>query len=102
MQRTSVRSKTRIASRDALARHGGGSGHATSKEGWASSRVVSVYLHARSEGYDARFYDIQFGDLLHGYKDRLSARDQALMEHKLKCLRGHLAIVRRAGTPLSP
>ena len=31
----------------------------------ASNRAVSIYLPARSEGYDARFYDIEFRDLLH-------------------------------------
>jgi release factor family 10 len=65
----------------------------------ASNRVVSVYLRARSEGYDARFYDIEFGDLLHRYKDRLTDRDRVLMEHELRRLRSHLAIVRPAGCP---
>ena len=65
----------------------------------ASARAVSVYLPARSEGYDARFYDIEFGDLLHRYRDRLSEKDRALMEHELRRLRNHLAVVRPAGCP---
>ena len=65
----------------------------------SSNRVVSLYLPARSEGYDGRFYDIQFGDLLHRYKDRLDARDQALMEHELRRVRAHLASVRPGGCP---
>src|SRR5262249_59556656 len=36
----------------------------------ASNRAVSIYLPARSEGYDPRFYDIEFRDLLHRYKNR--------------------------------
>ncbi len=65
----------------------------------ASRRVLSVYLPARSEGYDPRFYDIEFGDLLHRYKDRLSDKDRVLMEHELRRLRTHVATVRPAGCP---
>src|SRR2546422_3686953 len=65
----------------------------------ASNRAVSIYLPARSEGYDARFYDIEFRDLLHRYKDRLSAKDRELMEYELRRLRHHVAVVRPAGCP---
>ena len=65
----------------------------------ASRRVLSVYLPARSEGYDPRFYDIEFGDLLHRYKDRLAEKDRVLMEHELRRLRTHVATVRPAGCP---
>jgi hypothetical protein len=65
----------------------------------ASSRAVSIYLPARSEGYDARFYDIEFRDLLHRYKDRLSPKDRELMEYELRRLRNHVAAVRPAGVP---
>jgi hypothetical protein len=65
----------------------------------ASARAVSVYLPARPEGYDARFYDIEFGDLLHRYRDRLSEKDRALLEHELRRLRNHVAVVRPAGCP---
>src|SRR3989442_11841932 len=56
----------------------------------ASNRAVSIYLPARSEGYDARFYDIEFRDLLHRYKDRLSEKDRELMEYELRRLRHHV------------
>lgn len=65
----------------------------------ASNRAVSIYLPARSGGYDARFYDIEFRDLLHRYRDRLSAKDQELMEYELRRLRHHVAVVRPAGCP---
>ena len=65
----------------------------------ASSRALSIYLPARSEGYDPRFYDIEFGDLIHRYKDRLGEKDRSLMEHELRRLRQHVAVVRPAGCP---
>ena len=65
----------------------------------ASGRAVSVYLPARAEGYDARFYDIEFGDLMHRYRQRLADKDRALMEHELPRLRTHVALVRPAGCP---
>jgi release factor family 10 len=65
----------------------------------ASNRAVSIYLPARSAGYDARFYDIEFRDLLHRYRDRLSAKDQELMEYELRRLRHRVAVVRPAGCP---
>ena len=65
----------------------------------ASSRALSIYLPARSEGYDARFYDIEFRDLLHRYKDRLSPKDRELMDYELRRLRNHVAVVRPAGVP---
>lgn len=65
----------------------------------ASNRAVSVYLPARSEGYDPRFYDIEFRDLLHRYKDRLSPKDRELMEYELRRLRNYVAVVRPAGVP---
>ena len=57
----------------------------------ASNRAVSIYLPARSEGYDARFYDIEFRDLLHRYNNRLSEKDRELMEYELRRLRHHPA-----------
>jgi hypothetical protein len=65
----------------------------------ASHRALSVYLPARSEGYDARFYDIEFRDLEHRYRDRLSEKDRALMEHELRRFRQHVAAVKPAGCP---
>jgi len=65
----------------------------------ASGRVVSIFLPARSEGYDARFYDIEFRDLLHRYSQRLSEKDRELLEFELRRLRNHVAVVRPAGCP---
>src|SRR2546430_687568 len=65
----------------------------------ASNRAVSIYLPARSEGYDARFYDIEFRDLLHRYQDRMTAKDRELMEYEMRRLRHHVAVVRPAGCP---
>jgi hypothetical protein len=65
----------------------------------ASGRAVSIYLPARSEGYDSRFYDIEFRDLLHRYSHRLSEKDRELMEFELRRLRNHVAVVRPAGCP---
>jgi len=65
----------------------------------ASNRAVSIYLPARSEGYDARFYDIEFRDLLHRYRDRLTAKDAELMEYEMRRLSHHVAVVRPAGCP---
>ncbi len=65
----------------------------------ASNRAVSIYLPARSEGYDARFYDIEFRDLLHRYGDRLSPKDRELMEYEMRRLRHYVAVVRPAGSP---
>ncbi len=56
----------------------------------ASNRAVSIYLPARSEGYDARFYDIEFRDLLHRYGDRLSPKDRELMEYEMRRLRHYV------------
>ena len=65
----------------------------------ASNRAVSIYLPARAEGYDARFYDIEFRDLLHRYQQRLTAKDGELMEYEMRRLRHHIAVVRPAGCP---
>ena len=65
----------------------------------ASGRAVSIYLPARFEGYDSRFYDIEFRDLLHRYSDRLSEKDRELMEFELRRLRNHVAVVRPSGCP---
>ena len=65
----------------------------------ASSRAVSIFLPARFEGYDARFYDIEFRDLLHRYSNRLAPKDRELMEYEMRRLRHHVAVVRPAGCP---
>ncbi len=65
----------------------------------ASNRALSIYLPARSEGYDPRFYDIEFRDLLHRYSDRLSPKDRELMEYEMRRIRNHVAVVRPAGCP---
>jgi hypothetical protein len=65
----------------------------------ASNRALSIYLPARAEGYDARFYDIEFRDLLHRYRDRLTSKDAELMEYEMRRLRHYVAVVRPGGYP---
>ena len=65
----------------------------------ASGRALSIYLPARTEGYDPRFYDIEFGDLVRRYRDRLAEKDRVLMDHELRRVRNLVAMVRPAGCP---
>jgi hypothetical protein len=65
----------------------------------ASDRALSVYMPVRAEGFDARFYDIEFGKLRRRYKDRLDTLEREVMERGLLRLREHLAIVKPAGCP---
>ena len=62
----------------------------------ADGHALSVYLPARAEGYDARYYDIVFGDLRHRYRERLGDHDLGVMERELPRLRTHLAELRPA------
>ena len=65
----------------------------------ASDRALSVYMPVRAEGFDARFYDLEFGKLKRRYKDRLDDEELEVMERELPRLREHLAIVKPAGCP---
>ena len=65
----------------------------------ASNRAVSIFLPARSEGYDPRFYDIEFRDLLHRYSTRLAPQNRELMEYEMRRLRNPVAVVRPSGSP---
>jgi lactam utilization protein B len=65
----------------------------------ASDRALSVYMPVRAEGFDTRFYDIEFGKLKRRYKDRLDDDEREVMERELARLREHLAIVKPAGCP---
>jgi hypothetical protein len=65
----------------------------------ASDHALSVYMPVRAEGYDLRFYDIEFGQLKRRYKDRLDDDERAVMERELQRIREHLEIVRPAGCP---
>jgi hypothetical protein len=58
-----------------------------------------VYMPVRAEGFDMRFYDIEFGKLKRRYKDRLDTLEREVMERELPRLREHLAIVKPAGCP---
>src|SRR6266850_2288552 len=46
----------------------------------ASDHALSVYMPVRAEGFDARFYDIEFGKLKRRYKDRLADEPAGLLE----------------------
>lgn len=65
----------------------------------ASDRALSVYMPVRAEGYDLRFYDIEFGQLKRRYKDRLDDDERDVMERELQRIREHLEIVKPAGCP---
>ena len=65
----------------------------------ASDRALSVYLPARAEGFDMRYYDIELGQLKRRYKERLDKEERAIMERELARLREHLEVVKPAGCP---
>jgi hypothetical protein len=65
----------------------------------ASDRALSVYMPVRAEGYDLRFYDIEFGNLKRRYKDRLADDEREVMERELRRIREHLEVVKPAGCP---
>jgi hypothetical protein len=65
----------------------------------ASGHTLSVYFGAHSEGYDGRFYDIAFRELLNRYRDRIGDSENVVVERELPRLRAHLAIVKPAGCP---
>ena len=56
-------------------------------------------MPVRAEGYDLRYYDIEFGQLRRRYKDRLDDEERDVMERELNRLRQHLEVVRPAGCP---
>ena len=63
----------------------------------ASQKALSMYIPARLEGFDARHYDIVFGDLLHRYRERLGDDEVLVLEEELPRLRAALATARPAG-----
>ena len=63
----------------------------------ATDHTLSVYLPARAEGYDARHYDIVFGDVLHRYRERLGEKELVVLERDLPHVRTHVGIVKPAG-----
>jgi hypothetical protein len=65
----------------------------------AGNRALSVYMPVRAEGYDLRFYDIEFAQLRRRYKDRLDDEEREVMERELLRLREHLEVARPAGCP---
>jgi hypothetical protein len=71
-------------------------GHAPSLRR-AQDRTLSVYLPAHAEGYDAGYYDIVFGDLLHRYRERLSDKELDVMMRELPRIRSRMGILRPAG-----
>lgn len=65
----------------------------------ASDRALSLFMPVRAEGYDLRFYDIEFGQLKRRYKDRLADDEREVMDRELQRIREHLEIVKPAGCP---
>lgn len=62
----------------------------------ADGRTLSVYLPARENGYDARYYDIVFTDVRYRYRERLDEHELAILESELPRIRSHIDIVRPA------
>ncbi|MGA7913146.1 MAG: hypothetical protein WB682_05665 [Candidatus Dormiibacterota bacterium] len=65
----------------------------------ASDETLSLYLPARSEGYDSRHYDIELRELVKRYHDRLSEKERKVLNRELPRLRSHLAQMRPAACP---
>ncbi len=65
----------------------------------ASDETLSLYLLARSEGYDSRHYDIEIRELVKRYEDRLSEKERKVMDRELPRLRAHLEQMRPAACP---
>lgn len=63
------------------------------------SRALSVYLPMRSEGFDARRYDLVIGHLVRRYRDRLGDEGREVMEREMPRVRARLELVRPAGSP---
>ena len=60
-------------------------------------RALSVYLPARPDGYDARYYEIVLGDLRHRYRERLDPGDLSVMDRELPRVGEHLGRLRPTG-----
>lgn len=65
----------------------------------ASDETLSLYLPARSDGYDERYYDIELRELVKRYLDRLSEKEQKVVGRELPRLRQRLAEMRPAACP---
>jgi hypothetical protein len=65
----------------------------------ASSRALSLYFPVRYEGYDARFYDRAFREMVKKHRHRLSDKDNAVLDRELARVRAHLSVLRPAGCP---
>jgi Bacterial archaeo-eukaryotic release factor family 10 len=65
----------------------------------ATDETLSLYVAARSEGYDSRHYDIEVRELVKRYRDRLSEKERKVMDRELPRLRAHLAVMRPAACP---
>lgn len=65
----------------------------------ASHETLSLYFPARSEGYYARYYDIELRELANRYRDRLDEKERNVMERELPRLRARLAEMKPAACP---
>lgn len=63
----------------------------------ATGETLTLYMPAPAPGYDPRYYDIVFGDLLHRYRERLGAKELEILEREIPRLRSHIAIPTAAG-----
>jgi len=62
----------------------------------ATDETLSLFIPARTEGYDSRYYDIELRELAKRYQDRLSEKERKVMDRELPRLRAHLAEMRPA------
>lgn len=65
----------------------------------ASGRALSLYFPVRFEGYDARFYDRMFREMVKKHRHRFSDKDNAVLDRELPRVRDHLSVLRPAGCP---
>lgn len=65
----------------------------------ASDRTLSVYFPVWSQGYNSRFYDIEFKRLTETHMHKLSDEEREVVERELPRVRAELAVMRPAGCP---
>ena len=65
----------------------------------ASDRSLSVYFKMRPEGYDGKFYDMEFKRLVQKHQHKLSDRDREVVDRELPRVKAHLEVVRPVACP---
>jgi len=65
----------------------------------ATDETLSLFILARSEGYDSHHYDIELRQLVKRYQGRLSEKERKVMDRELPRLRARLEVMRPAACP---